>query len=57
MTETNETIFSADARVKETSYLTVSDQAFVMWGTVLVIVLPAAILAIGIVIWYARKRK
>ena len=57
MTETNGTIFSADARVIETSYLSVSDQAFVMWGTVLVIILPIAVLILGIVIWYARKRK
>lgn len=57
MTDTNETIFSADARVIETSYLTVSDQAFVMWGTVLVIILPLAVLILGIMIWYARKRK
>ena len=57
MTDTNETIFSADAPAIETSYLTVSDQAFVMWGTVLVIILPLAVLILGIMIWYARKRK
>lgn len=57
MTDTNETIFSVEAPTIETSYLTVSDQAFVMWGTVLVIILPLAVLILGIMIWYARKRK
>ena len=57
MTDTNQTIFSANAPIIETSYLTVSDQAFVMWGTILVVILPLAILILGIMIWYARKRK
>lgn len=57
MTDTHETIFSANAPTIETSYLTVSDQAFVMWGTVFVVILPLAALALGIMIWYARKKK
>ena len=57
MTETNETLFSAPARVIETSYLAVSDQAFVTWGTILVFIIPLAVLILGIVVWYNRKRK
>ena len=57
MTDTEQTLFSAPARSIETSYLMVSDQAFVMWGTILVIILPLAVLILGIVIWYYRKRK
>ena len=57
MTDTESQLFEADAPVIKTSYLTVSDAAFVTWGTVLVILLPVAVLILGIAIWYARKRR
>ncbi len=50
-------LFSANAPVIATSYLTVSDNAYVVWGTILVVILPIATLVPGLLIWFARKRR
>ena len=48
---------AVEARVMETSTLSVSATQFIVLGVILVLILPIAAAAIGIGIWYVRKKR